>query len=433
MLARFPIAPPDSPTPTRAGPVARGLLGLVTLSLAVTGLAACTHTGTRLQTSTTAAPGPGNSAPGGPGTGAVPGMPPVVDPSNIYSETGAGKLSAAARAALPRIYVPNHGSNNVSVIDPASRKVLAVLPVGANPQHVIPSYDLTTLWVANNADGTNSGSLTPIDPKTGKAGPSVVVDDPYNLYFTPDGAHAIVVAEARKRLDFRDPKTMHLQYSIDVPSCPGINHMDFSADGTYLIATCEDASRLVKVDWAHRSVVASLELGPNALPQDIRLGPDGQRFFVADMAGNRLILIDGGRFLITGSIDLAASGGIGAHGLYPSRDGKQLYVANRGSAGRSGVPPHGPGSVSVVDFATHQVVANWPVPGGGSPDMGGVNADGTELWLSGRYDDQVYVFDTRAGRLAAQIPIGPKGHEPHGLCVWPQPGRYSLGHTGNLR
>jgi aryl-alcohol dehydrogenase-like predicted oxidoreductase len=47
--------------------------------------------------------------------------------------------------------------------------------------------------------------------------------------------------------------------------------------------------------------------------------------------------------------------------------------------------------------------------------------------LSGRYDDEVYVVSTADGALLATIPVG---DEPHGLCVWPQPGRYSLGHTG---
>ena len=61
--------------------------------------------------------------------------------------------------------------------------------------------------------------------------------------------------------------------------------------------------------------------------------------------------------------------------------------------------------------------------------MGGVSADGSKLWLSGRYDDVVYVIDTDTGAVK-QIKVGA---EPHGLTVWPQPGRYSLGHTGNLR
>ena len=361
-------------------------------------------------------------------------MPPVVDPANIYSQAGPGMLSATARRALSRVYVPDRRTNNELVIDPATFKVVAAVPTGLNPQHVVPAYDLSRLWVVNNSEADPAfGTLTPIDPTTAKFGPSVRVEDPYNMYFTPDGAYAIVVAEALRRLDFRDPHTMALRFSLATPSCPGINHMDFSADGSYLIATCEDANRLVKVDWAGRRVVGTLDLGAGALPQDIRLSPDGRTFYVADMLGNRLIRVDGSSFSVKGSVDLAATGGFGAHGLYPSRDGRRLYVANRGSAARGSAPPRGRGSVSVVDFATDRVVANWPVPGGGSPDMGGVSADGDQLWLSGRYDNRVYVFDTRSGHLITDIATTPAGLEPHGLCVWPQPGRYSLGHTGNTR
>jgi len=62
--------------------------------------------------------------------------------------------------------------------------------------------------------------------------------------------------------------------------------------------------------------------------------------------------------------------------------------------------------------------------------MGGVSADGKVLWLSGRYNNQVYAIDTSNGHLIARINVG---LGPHGLSVWPQPGRYSLGHTGILR
>ncbi|MGH8714336.1 MAG: YncE family protein, partial [Casimicrobiaceae bacterium] len=135
-------------------------------------------------------------------------------------------------------------------------------------------------------------------------------------------------------------------------------------------------------------------------------------------------LVDGASFTRVGFIHT----GIGTHGLYPSRDGKFLYVSNRGSHKVHG-PPHGPGSISVIVFATRSVVKTWPIPGGGSPDMGNVSADGKRLWLSGRYDNVVYAFDTATGEVTT-IPVG---REPHGLTVWPQPGRYSLGHTGNMR
>ncbi|HEY3584050.1 MAG TPA: YncE family protein, partial [Casimicrobiaceae bacterium] len=185
----------------------------------------------------------------------VPGMPPVVDPANLYSETTSAHLSAAVRDALPRVYVPHVMSNDVYVIDPATLKVVDRFRVGLNPQHIVPSYVLTTLWVANNAENTTKGSLTPIDPKTGKPGKPIAVDDPYNMYFTPDGRSAIVVAEALKRLDFRDPKTMELQSSLDVPQCGGINHADFSIDGRYAIFTCEFAKGLAKIDFVDRKVL----------------------------------------------------------------------------------------------------------------------------------------------------------------------------------
>jgi YVTN family beta-propeller protein len=354
----------------------------------------------------------------------VPGMPSVPDPSNLYSETRADKLSPAVLGALPRIYVPNRQGNDVTVIDPATMKVVDRFPVGVNPQHVVPSWDLKTLWVTNNAEGRPDGSLTPIDPATGKPGKTIMVDDPYNMYFSPDGRSAIVVAEALKRLDFRDPQTMAMQFSIAVPQCKGINHADFSIDGRIAIFTCEFQGSLAKVDLVGRKVLGYLKLSRGGMPQDIRISPDGTLYFVADMKAGGVFVVDGASFTEQSFIKT----GIGTHGLYPSRDGTKLYVANRGSAHVFG-PPKGKGTVSVIDFATRQIVATWPVPGGGSPDMGNVSVDGKTLWLSGRFDNVVYAIDTTTGEMRS-IPVG---KEPHGLTVWPQPGRYSLGHTGNMR
>jgi YVTN family beta-propeller protein len=354
----------------------------------------------------------------------VPGMPPVADEKNLYSETGSSKLSSAVAGHRELVYVPHVQSNDVYVIDPKTYKVVDKFKVGLNPQHVVPSWDLQVLWVTNNAERTDKGSLTPIDPTTGKPGAPIAVDDPYNMYFSPDGKSAVVVAEARKRLDFRDPKTMQLQYSIAAPQCAGINHADFSIDGRFAIFTCEFAKSLVKIDLVNRKVQGYLKLSRGGMPQDIRISPDGRRFYVADMHADGVFVIDGQSFKEVAFIET----GKGTHGLYPSRDGRKLYVANRGSHqihGKKG----GPGSVSVVDFATEKVEATWPVPGGGSPDMGNVSADGKTLWLSGRYDHVVYAFDTTTGE-AKTIKVG---IEPHGLAVWPQPGRYSLGHTGNMR
>lgn len=354
----------------------------------------------------------------------VPGMPAVVNAANMYSEAGLNHLSPAVANDLQRVYVPNLRSNDVYVIDPSTYKVVDKFKVGRDPQHVVPSWDLRTLWVTNNAEHGADGSLTPIDPRTGKPGTSIPVDDPYNMYFTPDGKEAIVVVEAHARLDFRDAHTMAMHSSLQAPECKGINHADFAIDGTYAIFTCEFTGKLTKIDMVKRQVVGYLDLAKHGMPQDIRVSPDGKTFYVADMMADGVYLIDGASFKQVGFIKT----GVGTHGLYPSRDGTKLYVANRGSNKIHG-PRKGKGSVSVIDFATQKVVANWPVPGGGSPDMGNVSADGKTLWLSGRFDDVVYAFDTTTG----QVHFINVGQEPHGLTVWPQPGRYSLGHTGIVR
>lgn len=352
--------------------------------------------------------------------------PPLPGPVNIYSQTTADHLSPATKDALPRVYVPNHSSNSVSVIDPVTLKEVDRFKVGLAPQHVVPSWDLQTLWVANNASRTKKGSVTPIDPKTGKPGQAIPVSDPYNMYFMPDGSLAIVVDEAYKRLDLRDPQTMALKSVIPTPTCHGINHADFAADNSYAIFTCEfGGGGLLKVDLQNQRVLGSLALSKKGMPQDIRLSADGKVFYVADMMNDGVFLVDGSSFTEIGFIPT----GIGAHGFAVSRDGKQLYVSNRGSHHMNQSGPRGPGSVSVIDFATRSVVAQWPIPGGGSPDMGNVSADGKQLWLSGRFDSEVYMFDTTTGAVV-KIPVGV---EPHGLTVWPQPGRYSQGHTGNMR
>ncbi|MEV5148372.1 YncE family protein [Streptomyces sp. NPDC052727] len=341
----------------------------------------------------------------------LPGMPPVDDPADLYAADRPNRLSPVVKDFPSRVYVPNTNSDTVTVIDPATYRVVETIPVGRQPQHVVPSWDLKTLWVNNDL----GNSLTPIDPRTGRAGEPVAVHDPYNLYFTPDGKYAVVMASMDRQLVFRDAHTMKVVKALPV-SCYGVNHADFSVDGRYFIVSCEFSGEILKVDTARMKVVAQEKLPLHgAMPQDVKISPDGKLFYIADMMAGGLWILDGDkftrpRFLATGK---------GTHGLYVSRDSREMYISNRGE-----------GTISIFDFTRNRLTKKWRLPGGGSPDMGGVSADGKVLWLSGRYNSEVYAIDTRTGAEVARIRVG---SGPHGLAVYPQPGRYSLGHTGIFR
>jgi YVTN family beta-propeller protein len=331
---------------------------------------------------------------------------------NIYSHTLAGMLTPVTRRARYLVYVPDSQGNGVYVIDPKRYRVIDYFQTGAVVEHVVPAWDLHTLYATNDV----GNSLTPINPNTGRrSGPNIPVTDPYNMYFTPDGSHAIVVEEAQDTLAFRDPHTLALQKALPV-NCPGVDHMDFSADGSFALASCEFSAQMVRVDLRTESVSGYIHVGGS--PQDVKLSPDGHSFYVANRFlqsrnASGVQLIDARTMRVVGFIRTR----LDAHGLYVSRDTKRLYVTNRAG-----------GAITVIDFATRRIVAVWPVHG--TPDMGGVSPDGNTLWVSGRYSGAVYAISTRTGHVLATISVGVS---PHGLCVWPQPGRYSTGHTGVMR
>jgi YVTN family beta-propeller protein len=402
---------------TRTAIVTRrqAMTALATLSGGL--LAACTSARSQPAATTTRAR---SSAPATP----QPSAPPTDSASslNVYANIAPGMTNPRWAHDQVRVYVPNSLSNTVTEIDPRTYRVIRTFPVGAGPNHVTPSWDGSVLWVNN----TTGSSLTPIDPRTGRAASSVPVADPYNLYFTPDGRYALVMAENLNRVDFRDPRTMRLRHSMAVPTA-GVNHMDFTADGDHALASCEFSAAVVWIDIRARKVLRQRTLGmamsapvmppgPGySMPQDVRLSADGEIFYVADMAAGGVWLISASQFKPVHFIRTGA----GTHGFSVGRDGRHLFVSNRGE-----------GSITVLDMTVNRAVRKWWIPGGGSPDMGGISADGTVMWWGGRYNGVVYAMSTGDGRLLAKIPVG---SGPHGVCVFPQPGRYSLGHTGNFR
>jgi YVTN family beta-propeller protein len=335
------------------------------------------------------------STPTVPATGAPTTAPPTTTPI-----TGRGAMGRYPE----RVYVPNTKSDTVQVIDPATCEVERELSVGHVPHHITPSYDLDELYVYT----TESNSLSVIDPATGELAGEIEVADPYNLYFTPDGASAVVVAERERRLDFRDRDTWELQGSVSIDPA-GVDHLAFSRDGGYLVASTEFSGFAVKVDIGTHSVVAMLELG--GAPIDVVRDPnDDAVMYIANQALHGVHVLDSETmteltFIPTGK---------GTHGLLLSKDKSRIYASNRLE-----------GTVSVIDLATRQVADTWNT--GGSPDMGLLNPSGDTMWIANRYHASVVAIDTASGEVRCRIPTGAG---PHGLTYFPTPGVHSIGHNG---
>lgn len=331
-------------------------------------------------------------------------------PFNVYANTMSGTVPCPLCQIPERVYVPNSGSGTVDVIDPTTYKVIDHYAVGAIPHHIAPAWDMSALYV----DNEGSSYLTVLDIHTGRpTGQKIYIPFPYNLYFTPDGTKAIDVVERLQRIEFRDWRHgWKLLKSVAIP-WPGADHLDFSADGSYLMISTEYSGVVAKVDVNKMALVGTVNTG--GLPIDVRVSPDGKYFYVTNQGTMGVSVIDPIAMKVIKFIPT----GRGAHGLQVSRDTQHLYVSNRLE-----------GSISVIDFATQSVVAKWWIPGGGSPDMLQLNPDGSQLWASGRYSRTVYVFDTTTGQLIARIPVG---DEDHGLTFFPNVGQHSLGHNGVYR
>jgi len=354
----------------------------------------------------TPAPTPEPPPPSAPSPEPPAAAAPTPAPSNVWAATASNAIPAAVADLPPRVYVPHELGGDIAVIDPLSMQVVDRFWVGRTPHHVAPAYDFSLLYV----NVMDSSYLTVIDPRTGRPIGTLPAAVPYNLYFTPDGTKAVVAAERFNRLDFHDISTWAVIARVPIPGS-GVDHMDFSADGSYLLVSCEFGGQVVKVGTNPPQVLGVYRGG--RLPIDVKLNPEGTHFFVADQGRHGVIVIEPESMTEVAFIPT----GRGAHGMAIARDTRALYVTNRLA-----------GTLSVIDMAAFGVAQTWNI--GGSPDMVQVSPDGQQIWISARNHGFVYAIDSNNGAVIARIPTGAA---PHGLTYFPQPGRFSLGHNGVYR
>ena len=238
---------------------------------------------------------------------------PTPTPVNVWAATASNDIPAALADLPPRVYVPHELGGDVAVIDPLTMQIIDRFFVGRTPHHVAPSWDMSQLYV----NVMDSNYLTVIDPRTGRPTGTLPAAVPYNLYFTPDGTKAIVAAERYNRLDFHDPATWEVIARLQIPGS-GVDHMDFSADGSYLLVSCEFGGQVVKVGTNPPAVLGVYRGG--RLPVDVKLNAEGTHFFVADQGRHGVMVIEPDSMTEVGFLPT----GRGAHGMAIAPDPRAL-------------------------------------------------------------------------------------------------------------
>jgi YVTN family beta-propeller protein len=294
-------------------------------------------------------------------------------------------LMPAFAAGADLAMVMNSGEASVSVIDMGTRKVVATVPTLREPSHWALSPDRSKLYIADSS----GNALFILDPQSGAALGHVVMPDPYQLGYSPDGKYLMVNALRLDQVDVYDAATLRPVKRFKPGRMP--SHLDFSPDGQWSFNSCQGSDTLVSFDL--RSMTTRWTAKVGSTPAGVLF--HGGQVLCCVMGSDHVAVVDP----VSGAVVRTVRTGVGPHNLFLSPDKGTLYVSNRVG-----------GSLAVLDAASLTLRRTIPLPGG--PDDLGVAPDG-KLWIALRFRGQVAVMDAGTGDYET-IDVG---RSPHGVFL----------------
>ncbi|MDE2583376.1 MAG: YncE family protein [Rhodospirillales bacterium] len=305
----------------------------------------------------------------------------------LFALLGAALAAPRPAAAEGLAFVMNSGAASISVIDMSTEKPLRRIPVLREPHHWALSPDGRSLII-----GDSSGnSLFFLNPMTGAVQRRIVVADPYQLGFSPNGRFLTVNGLARNQIDVYAAASMKLLHRFPIRSMP--SHLAYSPDSRRLFVTLQGTNRLVAIDLQAMRVLWDRPVGNT--PAGV-LWQNG-KLLVCDMGTDYVAEVDPEDGKVIGHVVTEK----GAHNLFRSPDGKTIWVNNRVS-----------GTTTVLDAATLRPLRTYHIPGG--PDDLFFAPDG-KVWITRRFAESVAVLNPATGKFDL-IDVG---RSPHGIFLSP--------------
>lgn len=310
-------------------------------------------------------------------------------------------------------YVANAFDNTVSVIDTATKTVVATinLPVGAIPKGVATTPDGTRAYVINDGNFT----VSVIDTSNNTVVNTIPADDPSAVAVTPDGTHAYVTNQSENTVSVIDIASNTLVATIPVgkfpdavafiPNGPDTPGRDVGSHQSLAYVTNFVDSTVSVIDTTNNAVVATIPVGAN--PDAVAITPDGTHAYVANGFDNTCSVIDTASNAVVDTIPV----GGGPEGIAITPDGTRAYVANGND-----------NTVAVINTAHNKVVATiqvGPVPAGIAITPDRTPQDGRDdrrhqplayvtnfCGLITCTDNTVSVIDTARNKVVATIQVG---------------------------
>lgn len=290
----------------------------------------------------------------------------------------------------------SHIKGSVSIIDLATNAVVATVPVGEYPQGVVVNPAGTAVYVANS----DSNEVTVIDTATRATTTIPVGDNPVGIAVHPDGTQIYVANTDENTVSVIDRATNTV---IDKILC-GTGPIAFAVhpDGSVVYVSNVMGGTVTVLDAKTRQVVDTIKLEPTAddegwgsFPVPMVLHPDATYLYVANRVGSTLWAIN------TATHEYIARSFAHNHcGIALNRTGTILFLPDFDAWP---MPPAGT-TMDVIDAQTLEPITT--VEGLAGPMYVSVHPEGTRLYVTNYMSDKVSVLDAATYDVIAEILVG---------------------------
>jgi YVTN family beta-propeller protein len=301
--------------------------------------------------------------------------------------------------AIPGVaFISNADDHSISVVDVASRTLLATVPVGDTPWGVAVDPAGTRAYVSNR--GTDDNPLNTVSV-VGAVSRSVsatveVGVRPLGVAVHPDGTRAYVANYGGSIGALIDDLSNDFISVIDtnthtasatIPVGVGPAGLTVSPNGTRLYVTNYADDTVSVVDTATNTVVVTVPVGSRPLAAAVH--PSGDRVYVGNFGTNSVSVIG----TVSNSMLATITVGQSPFGIAVEPESEQIYVANMQA-----------GTVSVIDATTNTVSVTIDV--GGSPMGLAIDAATRQVYVVSRGTNEVSVIDAATNTIRATVPSG---------------------------